>query len=321
MVMVYPKEGSIARENCACIVDAPWVTADHKEAAELWRKYLREDEQQRSFMAAGFRPGTDLPVTDPISPRYGLTAAPPAKVIRPEYIDPAVTEEIMDSWEDVKRHAVVAFVVDTSASMHGQKLEDAKEGFVAAIDNMAQGNHVGLITFETTVTVATPVRSLDENRHALAAAIEAAEAKGSTALYDAVKAAIQMVDEAPGPTDAIRAIVVLTDGKKNAGSVCLDDVIEMSSTSERDIADFCGSETDVWALDVTRTQVAKDQLIGDSLRPELDTTHKVQIFFIGIGADADLNIGRLLAEATGAEFQGVTDEDFARLLEEFSKYF
>ena len=51
------------------------------------------------------------------------------------------------------------------------------------------------------------------------------------------------------------------------------------------------------------------------------TKHRVQIFFIGIGDDADMNVGRILAEASGAEFQGVADQDLAELLEEFSSFF
>ena len=54
---------------------------------------------------------------------------------------------------------------------------------------------------------------------------------------------------------------------------------------------------------------------------ELAAGSDVQIFFIGIGDDADLDVGRILAEATGAEFRGVAAEDLALLLEEFSGYF
>jgi hypothetical protein len=50
------------------------------------------------------------------------------------------------------------------------------------------------------------------------------------------------------------------------------------------------------------------------------TANPIQIFFIGIG-DADLQIGRVLSEASGAEFLGVTEKDLAQVLEEFSKYF
>jgi hypothetical protein len=44
------------------------------------------------------------------------------------------------------------------------------------------------------------------------------------------------------------------------------------------------------------------------------------VFFIGVG-DADLEIGRIIAEATGAEFRGVTEEDLANVLAVFGKYF
>ena len=39
------------------------------------------------------------------------------------------------------------------------------------------------------------------------------------------------------------------------------------------------------------------------------------------GDDADLEVGRILSQATGAEFLGVTEDDLAQVLEEFSKYF
>lgn len=53
----------------------------------------------------------------------------------------------------------------------------------------------------------------------------------------------------------------------------------------------------------------------------MDTNHPVQIFFIGIGEDADIDVGRMLAGATGAKFQRTTEEDLANLLEKFFKDF
>ena len=60
--------------------------------------------------------------------------------------------------------------------------------------------------------------------------------------------------------------------------------------------------------------------------------HHIEKFFLGIepdiigegeaiGDDADMEVGRILAESTGAEFQGVTEGALANVLEEFSKYF
>jgi hypothetical protein len=65
--------------------------------------------------------------------------------------------------------------------------------------------------------------------------------------------------------------------------------------------------------------VPKADIVGSSLR--LSTRRPVQVFFIGIGKDADMDVGRMLSEATGAEFQGATEKDLANVLEEFSKYF
>ena len=48
--------------------------------------------------------------------------------------------------------------------------------------------------------------------------------------------------------------------------------------------------------------------------------HGIQIFFLGFG-DADFDIGRILAQATGAEFRGSTEEDLASVIEELSGYF
>ena len=138
-------------------------------------------------------------------------------------------------------------------------------------------------------------------------------------MYEAVKAGIKMTDGASYEADAIRAVVVLTDGQANEGGTKLDDLIRMMSSSELDIVQFRGFEDDSWARDEDGRQVAKEELSGTGLT--VDTRYPVQIFFIGIGDDADLQVGRLLAEATGAEFQGVTEKDLANVLEEFSKYF
>ena len=58
-------------------------------------------------------------------------------------------------------------------------------------------------------------------------------------------------------------------------------------------------------------QVPKTDIIGSGLA--MPTRHPIQIFFIGIGSDADMEVGRMLAQATGAEFQGVADKDLAQL--------
>ncbi|MBI4332356.1 MAG: VWA domain-containing protein [Chloroflexi bacterium] len=322
MVMVYPKEGSMAFSNIAGVVNAAWVTEEQKEAADQWIDFLLQDEQQRAFMRAGFRPGSNLPLNDPsskISGRYGLEPAPRAPVINPERIDPAVAAAIEQSWQEVKRPGIVTLVVDVSGSMTGTKLYQAKQGLVRALDGMAQNNQVGLLTFSSGIRDRVPVAPLSQNRYELSGAIENMKANGGTALYDAIKGGIEMTDSVAGADNAIRAVVVLTDGQANEGKTHLDDIIQMMSRQEVAVRSFTGFENDVSAVDKEGRRVAKQEVIGSG--PALKTSHPVQIFFIGIGQDADMDIGRMLAQATGAEFQGVADKDLAKVLAEFSKYF
>ncbi len=319
MVMMYPKEGSMARNNCAGIVQASWVTEDHGEAAHKWVDFLREDDQQRAFMKAGFRPATNLPLSRTISGKYGLDPTQPTIEFNPALIDPKVAAAIDDAWEDVKRPAIVTFAMDTSASMQGDKLTQAKDGMIRALDSMAKNNQIGFICFDSEVTTRIPVGQLQRNRFTIANTLKGLQAQGGTALYDAIKTAVEITDGAPGDENAIRAVVVLTDGQANRGATALHDLIQLMSNSEIPIQEFRGFQEDQTAIDEQGRPVNRKKIIGTTL--SMETNHSVQIFFIGIGEDADMEVGRMLAEATGAEFQGTTQKDLAGVLEEFSKYF
>ena len=322
MVMIYPKEGSMPRKNCACIVQANWVSEEQVEASQQWIDFIREDEQQRAFMAAGFRPGTDLDlnyVGSKITKEFGLNPQEPRVVLNPSLTRPEVAAAIDANWELVKRPGIVTFVVDTSGSMMGDKLRQAKDGLQRALGNMRRNNQVGLVTFSDGVSTRITVAPLAQNRFTMADTVHEVRAWGETALYDAIRAGIEMTDAAEGEEAAIRAVVVLTDGRANRGRNKLHDLIQMSSSDETAIRQFAGFEDDSSAVAEDGAVIGKANVIGDRLA--IGTRHTVQVFYIGIGDDADMDVGRILAEATGAEFQGVTEDDLANVLEEFSKYF
>ena len=98
----------------------------------------------------------------------------------------------------------MTFVVDTSSSMQGPKLEAARDGLIQAIDGMYQNNQIGVVTFNDAVNARVPVAALPTNRLKVVDAVDRARAQGERALYDAIKTAIEMTDEAPGEADAIR---------------------------------------------------------------------------------------------------------------------
>ena len=318
MVLIYPREGSQLRENCACLVRAPWVSAEQAEASDLWLSFLRQDAQQASFVASGFRPGTGAPIGQEAA-RPGMNQLPPTNVLHAERVDPAVATAIDGSWDVVKRPAIVTFVVDTSGSMLGNKLKKAKFGLTQAIEVMARNNQVGLVTFDEKVNLQLPVGQVTQNKATIEAAIRDLKAGGETALYDAIKAGILMTDEAEGDPNAIRAVVVITDGRANRGSTGLDDLVQMASDREIKVSRFRGFADDQAQEATTGRAVTKENVSGTALA--LKTRRPVQVFFIAIGKDADLDIGRILAGATGAEFQGVGEADLAEVLEQFSRYF
>jgi hypothetical protein len=174
------------------------------------------------------------------------------------------------------------------------------------------------MTFADLPQLRNAMTTLAESKFRLSEGIAALNASGGTALYEAIKAAIEVSDAAAGPPDAIRAVVVLTDGKATAGQTGLSDLLTLSSRSEVPVPSCRAFENSPECVDAQGRQVNLTDVIGTNLK--IPTRHNIQVFFIGIG-DADLNVGRIIAQATGAEFQGATEKDLARVLEAFSKYF
>ena len=108
--------------------------------------------------------------------------------------------------------------MDTSGSMEGNKLAQAKKGMNLALESMAQNNEVALLTFSDRATQRVGMAPLASNKFAISGSVESLNASGGTALYDAIRGGIELSDRAAGAADAIRAVVVLTDGKATAGA-------------------------------------------------------------------------------------------------------
>jgi len=75
----------------------------------------------------------------------------------------------------------------------------------------------------------------------------------------------------------------------------------MISPNEVDIRQFGGFQNES-GIEQGGRLVRRQEIIGQGLA--IGTNHPMQVFFIGIGADADIEVGRILSQATGAEFQG-----------------
>jgi Ca-activated chloride channel homolog len=318
MVMLYPREGAAAFTHPAAPVQADWVTAEQAEAARRWVSFLREDAQQGAFMDEGFRPATGLALRCPICGQFGVDPRAPRATIDPNAVPPVVAERIVESWGDVKNPGVVVFVVDNSPAMAGEKLSSARDGIVRAVDAMYHQNLVGLLTYSTAVGERVDAAPVVENRPRVWDAVQRMRVAGGSALYDAIKEAVAMADSAPAEPSAIRGVVVLAGSQANTG-LPLHEVLRMVSRGGRLITTCPGLAGGDPCLDEEGRSVAKGDVRG--LRLTLDTQHPVGVYFIGIGESADLDVGRMLAEATGSDFLGTTVDDLAPVVKLFSEYF
>jgi Mg-chelatase subunit ChlD len=129
-----------------------------------------------------------------------------------------VLERIRKRSRDIVRVSglVVYLLLDTSGSMEGQKLVQAKRGAINfAEDARSKGYTGGLIQFGSTVTY------LCEPQHDISVLnqyLERIYADGSTNMTDAILLALQKMSDRKG----YRAMVIVTDGMPDSQETALD---------------------------------------------------------------------------------------------------
>jgi tight adherence protein C len=111
----------------------------------------------------------------------------------------------------------LALVIDTSGSMAGRPMADAKAATALLARNLGADDSGAVITFNTEAQVRQSLTSEKEN---LLRAIESAQAGGNTAIFDAVASAMDVLSGVPAQTR--RAIVLVTDGVDNSSAAGLD---------------------------------------------------------------------------------------------------
>ncbi|MGA9762880.1 MAG: VWA domain-containing protein [Gaiellaceae bacterium] len=144
---------------------------------------------------------------------------------KPVAIKPALAENgrVVSGLEaqNLGRAKSVVLALDRSQSMAGASLSDAVAAARAFVKIKATGDRLGLITFGQTASEQSPPSSSTGD---LVTALEAmqVDARGGTALYDAVAQAARALRSDPL---ASRVIVLLTDGKNVGSGATLDDAV------------------------------------------------------------------------------------------------
>ncbi len=105
----------------------------------------------------------------------------------------------------------VVLVVDTSASMAGAGLGQAREAAKAFVASLSPNDQAAIIAFSSDVRVVQPMTA---DREALRGALDGLAAVGSTALYAAVDEAVRQAVSSPFQR---RVVILLSDGEDYGG--------------------------------------------------------------------------------------------------------
>lgn len=286
LLAIYPMEGTMWADHPLVLLEHSERTDEERLAYGLFRDHLLAEDAQQRVLRSGYRP-TELgiPLNAPDSPFTPVHGVDPQKPYTTMQIpSPSVIQVVKDAWWYTKRHTNVYLVVDTSGSMKGNKITDAKTAlqlFLGQIEG--EQERIGLITFASQAWERVPLTQLGKGREVLERAIDDLSAEGDTALLDGVALAFVKLRDL-GDTERINAIVVMTDGKENRSRSNVD-----ALTQEIRLA----AQTDV----------------------------PVVVFCIAYGNDADFRVLEDLSDASGGFTERGDMETIGTLYKTLSDYF
>lgn len=162
-------------------------------------------------------PEIALTVTLPVNMLAGsegdvlLTVRENGETIEPMSVEPLAA---------VRAPIDVVLLMDTSGSMWGMPMADARQAATAFVAAMGPEDEIAVVSFGTTVEV---LSDFTADRIALRRAVESLEAEGRTALYDGVARSAELLI-ARGERD--RVVVLLSDGGDNASVNSIDYAVE-----------------------------------------------------------------------------------------------
>jgi Ca-activated chloride channel family protein len=222
VVAIYPKEGTFWADHPYAILNAPWVTADQKEAAQDFQKFLLDKPQQLAALQLGLRPSDpSIPLTAPLDADHGVDIQQPKTVLEVPSAD--VTNAALALWKQTKKPVDVEIVLDVSGSMGGDKINAARASVSQFIGLLDDNDRLALTIFNNTLTPISPLGPLGPKRTDLTNHVAGIVEGGGTALYDAVASAYDDMT-AKGDPKHIRALVVMTDGQDTDSNSTLDEL-------------------------------------------------------------------------------------------------
>jgi Ca-activated chloride channel family protein len=173
----------------------------------------------------------------------------------------------------------MVLVLDTSGSMRGVKMEQARKALKYVLDNLSPKDRFGLINFATSVNRYED-KLLDANSDQINKAkkwVDDLEATGGTAINDALASALDLRTKDEGRTFTI---VFFTDGQPTIGETDVDKILKNASaknTAETRIFTFgVGDDVNASMLDRLADQT---RALSTYVRPAEDIEAKTSGLF------------------------------------------
>lgn len=186
---------------------------------------------------------------------------------------------------DVKQQSVipkdVAFVLDTSGSMSGKKLEQAKKALQFCLENLNDNDHFEVLRFSTEVEPLFDklVEATKQNRDKAEAFVKQLKALGATAIDDALRKALALRPKGDS-TSRPYVVIFLTDGRPTIGTTDEDQIVtNVKNDNQGRTRVFCfgiGTDVNTHLLDkITEETRAFSQYV----LPEEDLEVKLSSFY------------------------------------------
>jgi VWFA-related protein len=127
-----------------------------------------------------------------------------------------------------QRSVYAILLLDTSGSVAGEKLEQLRGAARAFLEELGKDDRAVLLTFSHEVRVQSPIAALPSE---VEAALGAVHVGGATSLYDAIYAALSLVDSTVGRP----VVLVFSDGEDRLSLLPAADVATVARESEASI--------------------------------------------------------------------------------------
>ncbi len=283
VVAIYPKEGTFWSNHPFIVLNAPWVTDEQKNAAEVFKAFLLDKPQQVKAMEYGFRPADpSIPLSAPLNFQHGVDPQQPQTVLE---VPPAdVIVAVQELWRrDAKKPVDLVAVLDISGSMEGEKINAARQSLIEFVNLLDDRDRLAVILFSNDLTILTPLSPMGEKRQRITQQIGGIIEGGDTRLYDAIDLAYTTL-QTDGDPDHIRAIVALTDGNDTAS-------------------------------EINRSQLL--QKVGNTS----EGGNATKVFTIGFGGNTDERTLKEIAESTGAQQYASDPQTIRDIYREIATFF